>query len=232
MWFAKIADGFRGFFRVQAPNGTLRAGIVPADFTVTVVDPVNATSTFPAVTESVLKGGLYFFDISPVFLAAGIGEYGVTVEVDTSSPPKVKATFGMTLKVNTQGFEDVGAGATPAAIAAAVWDTLRASHVVAGSFGEALTQSVATAEANILATIGALNDLGNADVDAAITANAVIVFLRKVLTNRRETNPSTGKLDIYNDADTVVEFSIDIFEDVAATQAYQGAGIDRQNKIV
>lgn len=57
-------------------------------------------------------------------------------------------------------------------------------------------------------------------------------FLRKVLTNRRETNPTTGMLDIYNDADTAVEFSIPIYEDVGATQPYRGLGIDRQDKIV
>ncbi len=84
----------------------------------------------------------------------------------------------------------------------------------------------------VLTAISALNDLSSGDVDAAITANAVIVLLRKVTTNRRETNPSTGRLDIYNDADTAVEFSVPIFEDVGGTQGYQGAGADRQNKIV
>ncbi len=57
-------------------------------------------------------------------------------------------------------------------------------------------------------------------------------FLRKVLTNRRETNPATGRLDIYNDADDAVEFSVPIFENVSATQAYRGLGVDRQDKIV
>ena len=57
-------------------------------------------------------------------------------------------------------------------------------------------------------------------------------FLRKVLTNRRETNPATGRLDIYNDADDAVEFSVPIFEDVGATQPYRELGVNRQNKIV
>lgn len=67
-----------------------------------------------------------------------------------------------------------------------------------------------------------------------ITDNASVVsvdFLRKILTNRRETNPTTGRLDIYNDADDAVEFSIPIFEDVGATQPYRGLGVDRQDKI-
>lgn len=66
-----------------------------------------------------------------------------------------------------------------------------------------------------------------------VSSNAAVDvdFLRKVLTNRRETNPSTGRLDIYNDADDAVEFSIPIFEDVLATQPYRGQGVNRQDKI-
>lgn len=123
-------------------------------------------------------------------------------------------------------------GSSAASVADAVWDELRAAHVVVGSFGEALQQPVATAEANILAAVAALNDLSSGDVDAAITANAVVTLLRKVLTNKRVTNDTTGKLEIWNDANTAIEFTIDLFEDVAETQPYQGAGANVQEQIV
>jgi len=148
------------------------------------------------------------------------------------SPGEVVATAIDTVLSAAHGAGQWDATVSAAAIAAAVWDALRSAHVVAGSFGEALQQPVLTAETNILAAIAALNDLSSGDVDAAITANAAIVLLRKALTNRRETNPTTGTLDIYNDADTAVEFSVDIYEDVGATQPYRGLGIDRQDKIV
>lgn len=83
----------------------------------------------------------------------------------------------------------------------------------------------------IATAVGLLNDLSSGDVDTVISANAAVVLMRKVLTNRRETNGVTGKLDIYNDADTAVEFSIDIFEDVAAAIPYRERGINRQDQI-
>lgn len=149
MWFAKIANGFRAYFRVQAPNGALRTGIIPGDFTVSVVDPLDATSTFPTVAETTLKSGLYYFDISSVFLAAGTGEYGVTVEVNTTSPPRVRASFSKSLKVNTKDFEDVGAGATPAAIADAVWDEVLSGHLGAGSAGAFVTRILQLAQPDV-----------------------------------------------------------------------------------
>jgi hypothetical protein len=85
---------------------------------------------------------------------------------------------------------------------------------------------------SVVAAIAALNDLSSADVDTAITANAVVTLLRKALTNKRVTNPTTGRLEIWNDATSAVEFTIPIFENVAETQAYRGQGIDVQEKIV
>jgi len=174
MWFAKIAEGFRAFFRVQAPNGTLRTGIIPGDFTVTVIDAVDATSTFPVVAESTLKGGLYYFDISSVFLAAGTGEYGITVEVVTSSAPKVKATFSKTLKVNTKGFEDVGAGATPAAIADAVWDEVLSGHLGAGSAGAFVSRILQLAQPDVeIDPIGNTVTIKDKDTGAVLLTYAV-----------------------------------------------------------
>jgi hypothetical protein len=147
MWFTRVADGLRGWFRVQANNGTLRTGLTFADFTVTIVDPANATSSILAVTESPLKGGLYFFTVPSLFLAAGIGEYGITVEVNTVTPPTIRATFSEVLKVNTKGFEDI---ASAAALADAVWDELIAGHLGAGSTGAFLSRIMQLAEPDVV----------------------------------------------------------------------------------
>lgn len=150
MWFTRVTDGFRGWFRVQANNGTLRTGLTAADFIATVVDPVNATSTILPVAESPLKGGLYFFTVPTLFLAAGVGEYGVTVEVLTVSPPTLRATFSDVLKVNTKGFENITAGTSAADIADAVWDELISGHLGAGSTGAFLSRILQLAEPDVV----------------------------------------------------------------------------------
>lgn len=149
MWFTRTADGLRGWFRVEAPNGALRTGLVATDFTVTAVDPVNVTSAIPTVFESPLKPGLYYFDIPSAFLVAGIGEYGITVEVNSSGAQKVRTTFSKVLKVNTKGFEDIGS-LTAAQIADAVWDELVSDHLSAGSTGAFLKRILQLAEPDVV----------------------------------------------------------------------------------
>lgn len=149
MWFTRTVDGLRGWFRVQEASGKPRTGIASGDFTVTVVDPANATTTSPVVAESI-KPGLYYFDIlSPFLVGGGIGEYGVLVEVDTTGAPKVRATFSRALKVNTKGFEDVGTGATPADIADAVWDEVLSGHLGAGAAGAVVSRILQLAEPDV-----------------------------------------------------------------------------------
>jgi len=53
----------------------------------------------------------------------------------------------------------------------------------------------------------------------------------KLFTNRMETNPSTGVLTIYDDDDTTVLYSGNIYEDILATQLYRGQGLERRNKL-
>lgn len=49
--------------------------------------------------------------------------------------------------------------------------------------------------------------------------------------NRRETNPTTGKVELYNDLDSAVLFEADAFEDVAGTSPYDGtAGVNRRDR--
>lgn len=108
MWFTRTADGIRGWFRLQTPSGVLRTGAVSTDFTATIIDPSDSTSSVATVSESTTKPGVYFFDVSSTFLTTnGTGFYGVVVEVDTAGAPKVRATFSEMLKVDTKGFVDI-----------------------------------------------------------------------------------------------------------------------------
>lgn len=83
MWWTKQDSGFRGWFHIKQSNGALRTGLVGADFTVTVRSPLDDDG-YTAVVEESNKSGLYTFEIDAQFLVDnGVGEYGVSVEVDS-----------------------------------------------------------------------------------------------------------------------------------------------------
>lgn len=63
--------------------------------------------------------------------------------------------------------------------------------------------------------------------DEALT----LVMILKVLRNRRETNPTTGKQTIYDDDSVAVLIEGDLYEDIAGTQTYQGQGADRADRL-
>lgn len=58
-------------------------------------------------------------------------------------------------------------------------------------------------------------------------------FNKKVLINKRHTDPVTGKQDIYEDDDTTLLVQGDIFDDIAGGTAYNAAsvGIDRADRM-
>lgn len=55
--------------------------------------------------------------------------------------------------------------------------------------------------------------------------------IRQILVNRRETNPATGVQTIYDDDDVTPLITGNIWEDVAASIAYRGQGVDRQDRL-
>lgn len=77
------------------------------------------------------------------------------------------------------------------------------------------------------------------DNSAGATVNTIGVtarqetaeVIRKFMTNRMETNPSTGVLTLYDDDDTTVLYSGNIYEDVLAVQLYRGQGLERRNRL-
>jgi len=58
-----------------------------------------------------------------------------------------------------------------------------------------------------------------------------LTVLRKLQMNRLETNPTTGVLTIYDDDDSSVLYSGNIYEDVLASQLYRGSGLERRNRL-
>lgn len=61
--------------------------------------------------------------------------------------------------------------------------------------------------------------------------DTTLTTLRKLMQNRMETDPGTGVMTIYDDDDTTPLLTANIYEDVAASQLYQGRGIERRNRL-
>lgn len=131
MWFSRNADGYQAWFTVADKHGALRTGGVAGDFTVTVVNPADTASSSPTVSESATKPGLYTFLVPTTFFTTnGVGGYGVVVEVDMNTSPKIETVLGEVLRVFAEDFDSsVGA----------VWDAPTSSHLTAGTTGRSLS---------------------------------------------------------------------------------------------
>lgn len=61
--------------------------------------------------------------------------------------------------------------------------------------------------------------------------NAMSATLIKLGVNRLETNPATGTITLYDDDDTTVLYSSNIYEDVAGSTPYSGNAVNRRNRL-
>jgi len=61
--------------------------------------------------------------------------------------------------------------------------------------------------------------------------NATVALVAKILRNKVVTNPSTGQIIVYDDDSVTPLLTGNLFEDVAGTQAYQGQGADRRDRM-
>lgn len=74
--------------------------------------------------------------------------------------------------------------------------------------------------------------------DIAAIAAAVLAAMRSelavelaMLRNKQITNPSTGKMTVYDDDGVTVLAEGDLFEDAAGTQPYRGQGAERRERL-
>ncbi len=74
------------------------------------------------------------------------------------------------------------------------------------------------------------NSAGATVIDEVLDARRV-TLIEKIQRNRLETNPTTGVLTIYDDDNVTPLLTGNIFEDVSATQQYQGQGVDRRDRL-
>jgi hypothetical protein len=71
----------------------------------------------------------------------------------------------------------------------------------------------------------------SAKLDAIAGIDQNVTTVKKVLVNKRVTDPATGQQVIYNDDNTTTLLSGAIYEDVAGTQPYRGQGVERADRL-
>jgi hypothetical protein len=188
MWWTKTSAGLRAWFVVTQGNGSLRTGLVGGDFTAAVVEPGDAATTAPTVSESTQKAGLYTFLVPSAFLVTnGAGEYGVSIEVDTfagpSGSPNVRDAVGHVLRVSLADLDDLAqpgdamtlTGAADAAIATAVWSEALPGAFGAGEAGKLAGDSLDAAISSRATQADILSDatpFPGASIDAAISSRS------------------------------------------------------------
>jgi len=68
---------------------------------------------------------------------------------------------------------------------------------------------------------------------AGLISSPDITVIRKLIQNRADVNQTSNKMEIYNDAGSVIEYEGDVFEDTAGTTPWDGTGaIVRRDKLV
>jgi len=108
-------------------------------------------------------------------------------------------------------------------------------EVVEGSASEALVTAVNDLETEVTSLVSSTDNLTIEIVSLGASVgvtNVDLETLRKVLTNRKITDPDTGTFTIYDDDDTSVYLVANIWEDAAATIPYKGQGLEQQEKLV
>jgi len=151
MWFSRSEEGFRGWFAVATSAGVLATGITTGSFTVTIRNPQDSASSLPSVTESG-KLGLYRFDVTSSFmLSHGPGAYGVVVEVNKTTSPKITDVMSQVLTVSQNDFDSLTLSLSSSSIAtivSGVWSESIGTYPT-GSAAIALFSSSVGAPASI-----------------------------------------------------------------------------------
>ena len=102
----KVNEAYRVWYTLKLTTGAPALSVAGVDQTITVRNPGNsATMAAPTVVE--FGAGLYYFDISATFTNTnGAGQYGGTIDVDSSSPVLVD-TLPVNVEFSVQGIDDL-----------------------------------------------------------------------------------------------------------------------------
>jgi hypothetical protein len=168
MWFTRTDDSFRAWFQVITGTGVLRRNILSSSFIATVINPNDTLHVSASVTQSLQKEGVYYFTIPSSFLtASGPGEYGVSVEIDVTTAPKVTTAFSDVLRVSYQDFDTIvsstlsASSGVPVTISTSsiesfvsgVWSAPTSSYNTPGTMGYFQVFPIVSVSASISASV-------------------------------------------------------------------------------
>lgn len=222
--FTRLVDGYRANFVVVRRNGLLRENIPSSMFTVNVIDPTDTTTTQFSVSESVVKPGSYYFDIPATYLiSSGTGLYPITIEVNATTAPRVRASFSDTLKVFEHDFDSLNTSISGSAnvtqadvdfITSGVWNAVDSTFNVSGTMGR-LQNNIATGGVDVDLLVSGVwladnNTFNSPDtmgwlMNKMIIASGSIEKIRKIETGRWKIS---GSQQIFYDDDGVTPVAI------------------------
>ena len=90
--------------------------------------------------------------------------------------------------------------------------------------------SVGAMAANVV-TASAMASDAITEIQSGLATSTTLAIVLKILRNKVVTNPSTGQIIVYDDDSVTPLLTGNLFEDVAGTQAYQGQGADRRDRM-
>jgi len=192
-----------------------------------------------------LKNGAAFASISPTVTERGSGWYNLaltTSHTDTLGDLAVHVTASgadptdFLCRVSARLVDDVlptssytaPDNATITAIAGYT-DSIE-SRLPAALVGGRMDSSVGSMASNVL-TAAALATDAVTEIQSGLATSTTLAIVLKILRNKVVTNPSTGQIIVYDDDSVTPLLTGNLFEDVAGTQAYQGQGADRRDRM-
>jgi hypothetical protein len=150
VWFSRTDTGFRGWFQAVRSTGQLRTGAIQSGFSFIVVSPDDSGSQEFFVSESQQKPGLYFADIQGSYLiTSGVGDYGVSVELNIPNPQKIVDAFSCVLHVTQEDFDS---------LSGSIWNSVTSSFSTPGTFGGVLSGGVSIASSSLVSLADAVWD--------------------------------------------------------------------------
>jgi len=204
-----------------------------------------AGKTGLTLTITASKNGAAFASISPTVTERGNGWYNLaltTAHTDTLGDLAVHVTASgadptdFLCRVSARLVDDVlptssytaPDNATITAIAGYT-DSIE-SRLPAALVGGRMDSSVGSMASNVL-TAAALATDAVTEIQSGLATSTTLAIVLKILRNKVVTNPSTGQIIVYDDDSVTPLLTGNLFEDVAGTQAYQGQGADRRDRM-
>ena len=203
-WRKKNVDT-RLVFPIQKTDGTFitSAAGLDSEYALLGAHAGGAPSFSDCTHEATEIGatGLYYLDVS----AAEINDDASVIQVKSSSTGSVVQVL---LIRTTMSDADV-----------INWKGSAAQAMTGDAYAEAalVHAHAATIEAAV-------------DTEVATLGTNVLLAL-KLLRNKVTTDPSTGLMTIYDDDNTTALYTANIYEDVAGSVAFDGAGANRRNRL-